>query len=189
MKVKNLNSSSAKTRKIIKNTFIQMLSEKREIGKITVSELVRRAEISRATFYAHFDDIYSVIEEFEIEIIDNFFTNAKLLATDNYEKFFEALFMFLKENDDNYKMMCKSNDVIFSAKRLTTLVINKLLELINSDPNIKNREFIELEISVFLEGLMCEYVKYCRDLTSITPADLYAYSLEWYKHFMKERCG
>lgn len=188
MKVKNLNNSSVKTRRIIKNTFIQMLSEKKEIAKISVSELVERADISRATFYAHFDDIYSVAEEFEIELINKFFTNAKLLATDNYDKFFEALFLFLKENDENYKMMCKSNEVIFSAKRLTTLVVNKLLELIDNDSNIKNRDFIELEISIFLEGLMCEYVKYCRRLSSVTPTELYVYAKEWYKHFMKERC-
>lgn len=189
MKVLNRNNSSVKTRRLIKNTFMQMLSEKKEISKISVSELVARAEISRATFYAHFDDIYSVVEEFEMELINEFFTNAKLLATDNYEKFFETLFAFLKENDENYKMMCKSNDVLFSAKRLTTLGVNKLLEIINSDSLIKNKEFIELEISIFLEGLICEYVKYCRNLTSVTPSDLYAYSKEWYKKFMKERCG
>lgn len=188
MKVRNLNNSSVKTRKLIKNTFIKMLAEKKEISKISISELVARADISRATFYAHFDDIYGVVEEFETELINQFFTNAKLLATDDYEKFFEALFLFLEENDENYKMMCKTNDFLFSAKRLTTLGINKLLELINSDPNIKNRDFIEMEISIFLEGLICEYVKYCRSLTSITPDDLYAYSKEWYKKFMKERC-
>ena len=153
MKVRNLNNSSVKTRRLIKNTFIKMLSEKKEISKISVSELVARADISRATFYAHFDDIYGVVEEFETELIDKFFTNAK-----------------------------------FSAKRLTTLGINKLLELINNDANIRNRDFIEMEISVFLEGLICEYVKYCRNLTSVTPSDLYAYSKEWYKKFMKERC-
>lgn len=189
MKVRNLNISSVKTRKLIKNTFIKMLAEKKEISKISVSELVARAEISRATFYAHFDDIYGVVEEFETELINKFFTNAKLLATDDYEKFFEALFLFLEENDENYKMMCKTNDFLFSAKRLTTLGINKLLELINNDANIRNRDFIEMEISVFLEGLICEYVKYCRNLTSVTPEDLYAYSKEWYKKFMKERCG
>lgn len=189
MKVLNRNNSSVKTRRLIKNTFMQMLSEKKEISKISVSELVARAEISRATFYAHFDDIYSVVEEFETELINEFFTNAKLLTTDNYEKFFETLFAFLKENDENYKMMCKSNDVLFSAKRLTTLGVNKLLEIINSDSNIKSKDFIEIEISIFLEGLICEYVKYCRNLTSVTPGDLYAYSKEWYKKFMKERCG
>ncbi len=188
MKVKNLNNSSVKTKRLIKNTFIQMLSEKKEVGKISVSELVERAEISRATFYAHFDDIYSVVEEFEREIIDEFFTNAKLLATDDYEKFFEMLFAFMKQNNENYKMMCKSDDVLFSAKKLATLAINKLMELIDNDTHIKNREFIELDISIFLEGLLCEYVKYCRGLTSISPNELYSYAKSWYKKFMLARC-
>lgn len=188
MKVKNLNNSSVKTRKLIKKTFISMLSEKKEINKITVSELVERADISRATFYAHFDDVYGVVEEFENEIIDKFFTNAKLLATDNYEKFFEELFSFMKENNENYKMMCRTNDFLFSAKRLSSLVINKFLELCNNDPNIRDKEFLETDISVFVEGLLCEYVKYCRGLTAASPEKLYEYTKFWYKKFMKARC-
>ncbi|MBD5131270.1 MAG: TetR/AcrR family transcriptional regulator [Clostridiales bacterium] len=188
MKVRNLNNSSVKTRRLIKNTFITLLAEKKEISKISVSELVARAEISRATFYAHFDDIYSVVEEFEREVIDEFFTNAKLLATDDYEKFFDALLSFMEQNNDNYKMMCKSDDVLFSAKKLTTLTVNKLMELIDNDPHIKNREFIELEISIFLEGLLFEYVKYCRGLSPIDPKELCAYAKSWYKKFMKARC-
>ena len=188
MKVKNLNNSSAKTRRLIKNTFIEMLSEKEEISKINVCDLVKRAEISRATFYSHFDDIYSVVEEFETELIDEFFTNAKLLATNDYEKFFKELFRFMSVNDTNYKMMCKANDFLFSAKRLVALATNKLLELINSDKNITNREFIELDISIFMEGLLCEYIKYCRNMTGVTLNELYDFSLSWYEKFMQERC-
>lgn len=165
-----------------------MLSEKREISKISVSELVERAEISRATFYAHFDDIYGVVEEFEREIIDEFFTNARLLATDDYAKFFDTLFAFMKQNNENYKMMCRSDDVLFSAKKLAELAVNKLMELIDNDPHIKNRDFIELDISVFLEGLLCEYVKYCRGLTAIAPGELYDYAKNWYEKFMAARC-
>lgn len=189
MKVRNLNNSSVKTRKLIKNTFFKMLAEKKEISKITVSELVARAEISRATFYAHFDDIYSVVEEFENELIEKFFTNARLLATDDYEKFFVVFFEFIKENDENYKMMCASNDFLFSAKRLATLGINKLMELLNNDPNIKNRDYLEIEVSVFVDGILCEYIKHCRGLNTITLEKLYDYTKNWYKKFMKERCN
>ncbi len=94
----------------------------------------------------------------------------------------------MKQNNENYKMMCKSDDVLFSAKKLATLAINKLMELIDNDTHIKNREFIELDISIFLEGLLCEYVKYCRGLTAITPNELYIYAKSWYEKFMKDRC-
>ena len=189
MKVKNLNNSSEKTRKLIKKTFIAMLEEKREINKISVSELAERAEISRATFYSHFDDIYGVVEEFENELIDEFFTNAKLLATDSYEKFFDALFSFMKKNNENYKMVCRTDEFLFSARKLSSLAVNKFLELCNNAPNIKNREFLETEISVFVEGLICEYIKYCRGLTSVTPEELSLFARKWYEKFMKERCG
>lgn len=188
MKVKNLNNSSVKTRKLIKDTFIEMLAEKKEISKISVSELVDRAHICRATFYSHFDDIYGVVGEFEKEIIDKFFTNVKLLATDDYEKFFEELFEFMKENQENYKMMCRTNDFLFSAEKLSTLVINKLLELCNSGKDIKDKRFLEVELSVFVEGLLCEYVKYCRGLTAVSSEQLYNFAKDWYKTFMKHRC-
>lgn len=189
MKVRNLNNSSVKTRKLIKDTFIKLLSEKREIKKITVCELVERAEISRATFYAHFDDIYGVASEFEKEIIDKFFTNAKLLASDDCDKFFDELFVFLKENDENYKMMFRSNDFLFSAQKLSSLVINKFMELCKDDPAIRDREFIETEISIFVEGLLSEYIKYCHGISASTPQQLYDYTRSWYKKFRKQRCG
>lgn len=187
MKVQNLNNSSIKTRKLIRDTFIKMLSEKKEIEKISVSALAARANISRATFYSHFDDIYDVVKEFEDELVNAFFTNAKLIATDDYEKFFEAIFSFLAENDENYKIICKSDDMLFSPNRLSTLAINKLLELMHGDKRIKNREHIELDISIFFEGCLLEYVKYCRGLSAFTLDDLYDFTKKWYQRFIKER--
>ena len=188
MKVQNLNNSSVKTRKLIRDTFIQMLSEKKEINKITVSALAERANISRATFYAHFDDIYGVVEEFEEELINTFFKNAELFATDNYEKFFEAIFSFMKENDKYYKIICKSDSLFFAPKRLSALAIGKLSELVNNDKRIINKRFIELEIRIYFEGSLLEYVRYCRGQSTFTLDDLYAFTKEWYSNFMKERC-
>lgn len=70
MKAQNLNNSSKKTRKTIKRIFAEMLSEKKELGKVSVSELCARAEISRGTFYAHYDDIYAVLNEIENDFIE-----------------------------------------------------------------------------------------------------------------------
>lgn len=89
MKVKNLNRSSAKTKRIIKSVFAEMLSEYKEISRISVSELCRRADISRSTFYSHYDDTYSIAQDYENELIDRFFSNTKLLEAESAEKFAE----------------------------------------------------------------------------------------------------
>ena len=43
MKVKNLNNSSLKTKEAIRTAFAEMVKEKQDLNKITVTELVRRA--------------------------------------------------------------------------------------------------------------------------------------------------
>ena len=50
MKVRCLNSSALKTRNIIKDTFAKMINEKKQLEKITITELVNRAGITRSTF-------------------------------------------------------------------------------------------------------------------------------------------
>lgn len=187
MKVQNLNNSSRKTRKIIKNVFAEMLSEKKELGKITVSELCKRADISRGAFYSHFDDIYSVAEDYENEMIDTFFSNARLFESKDIMKFIDSIFEFIRQNNENYRLLCKSNDFLFAAKKLSAIASGKLLELCHNDPRIRNREHIELELQIFLEGMLCEYVKYCRGYSSTTLDDLYVYTKYWVTCFLAQR--
>ena len=155
MKVKNLNRSSIKTKRIIKSVFAEMLSEYKEISRISVSELCERADISRSTFYSHYDDTYSIAQDYENELIDRFFSNTKLLEAESAEKFAEIFFQYISENDENYKLLCRSNDFLFTAKKLTTIATNKFLELCNRDKRIKNKEYLSLDISVFVNGLLC----------------------------------
>ncbi len=187
MKAKNLNNSSRKTKKLIKKVFAEMLAEKKDLVKISVSELCVRAELSRGTFYSHYDDIYGVAEEYENELIDAFFDNARLVDSQNIMQFIDSVFEYIRKNDENYRLLCKSNDFLFAAKKLTAIASGKLLELCASDDRIKKRDFIETEIQIFLEGLLCEYVKYCRGYTTKTLDDFYAYTKFWVQNFIASR--
>lgn len=189
MKVKDLNRSSAKTKRLIKGVFAEMLSEYKEISRISVSELCRRADISRGTFYAHYDDTYSVAEDYENELIDRFFDNAKLLGAISAEQFADIFFEYIRENDENYKLLCRSNELLFTAKKLTSIATNKLLELCNRDGRVKNKDYLALDIAVFVDGLLCEYVKYCRGLSGVGLDDLYAFTKMWIHDFSARRFG
>ena len=185
MKAQGLNNSSKKTRRLIKKVFAEMLSERRELGKISVSELCRRADISRGAFYSHYDDIYGVAEDYENELIDLFFDNIRLIGAENIPQFIDSIFEFIRQNDENYRLLCKANDFFFAAKKLTTIASGKLLELCLGDPRIKDRTYLEFEIQIFLEGLLCEYVKCCRGYSSKTLDDLYAYTKYWVSSFLE----
>ncbi len=59
-----------KTIKSIKNAFLALRSKK-PLYKITVKELCEMAEISKPTFYLHYQDIYDLSDKMEMEIIDS----------------------------------------------------------------------------------------------------------------------
>ncbi|MBU3130472.1 TetR/AcrR family transcriptional regulator [Clostridium tagluense] len=57
-----------KTRANIKNTFIELLSEK-ELNEITIQNILDKALINRSTFYKHYSDKYELVEQLVDEIV------------------------------------------------------------------------------------------------------------------------
>ncbi len=187
MKVQNLNNSSRKTKRMIKKIFAEMLSEKKELDKISVSELCKRADISRGTFYAHYDDIYGVAEDYENELIDAFFNNIRLISSHSINEFIDSIFEYIRQNDENYRLLCKSNDALFIVKKLNDIATKKILELCKNDTRIKNTNYLDFDIKIFLGGLFFEYVRYCRGYSNIKIDDLYQYTKYWVQNFIASR--
>ena len=187
MKAKNVNSASRKTCQAIKRVFAEMLSEKKELNKITVSELCRRAGISRGAFYTHYDDIYGVAQDYENEWISAFSESTRLASVENPEQFVDVFFEYVRKNGENYRLLCRSNDFLLSVKKLASFAAARFLELCYASHRLQNKQHIELEIRIFVEGLLCEYVRYCRGSVTPTPEELYTYIREWVRDFAARR--
>lgn len=83
------------TKKAIKETFIKLLSE-RPLSQITVKDIVETCGINRNSFYYHFQDIPSLIEEIVIEEADRIITEYPTL--DSLEMGFHAVIDFAEKN-------------------------------------------------------------------------------------------
>jgi AcrR family transcriptional regulator len=59
-----------KTRANIKNTFIELLSEK-EFNEITIQNILDKALINRSTFYKYYSDKYELAEQLVHEVLKN----------------------------------------------------------------------------------------------------------------------
>ncbi len=59
-----------KTRRSITNAFLQLRRSK-PLERITVKELAELAEVSKATFYLHYRDIYDLSDTLQEEVIQN----------------------------------------------------------------------------------------------------------------------
>ncbi|MCD7867634.1 MAG: TetR/AcrR family transcriptional regulator [Clostridiales bacterium] len=86
-----------KTKRSIRSAFLA-LREKKPLERITVKELAGKAEISKATFYLHYRDIYDSSETLENELIqtclkgirdpETFLTNPSEFVTDFVNMFY-----------------------------------------------------------------------------------------------------
>lgn len=58
------------TKMVIRNSLLELLRTK-PIAKITVTEICERADINRATFYAHYSDPLDLLHSLESEVIED----------------------------------------------------------------------------------------------------------------------
>ena len=97
-----------KTREAIFGAFIDLLSEK-EYGKITVGEIIKNADVGRATFYAHFETKDYLLKEMCEELFCHVFDAAGdgqpehrlIFECDAPDSVFLHLFQHILKNDNN----------------------------------------------------------------------------------------
>ena len=68
MSVKKNYRNAVRSKKMIRQAFLELLQEK-PCEKITVTDIAQRADLNRSTFYAHYPDVQGLIEEIEDEIV------------------------------------------------------------------------------------------------------------------------
>ncbi len=62
-----------RTKKLLRQALTRLMRQK-EFQSITVTDVVREADINRGTFYAHYRDVYDLKEKIESEMISDFRT-------------------------------------------------------------------------------------------------------------------
>lgn len=126
-----------KTRESIFSAFIELLSEK-DFNQITVGEIIDRADVGRATFYAHFETKDSLLAELCEELFCHIFDAENNQQSDHKHIFncdapdsvFLHLLQHLQKNDNNIRKLlsCPNNELFLRHFKinLQRLIISKL---------------------------------------------------------------
>ncbi len=110
-----------KSRRSIFDSFIELLSEK-SYDKITVGEIIQRADVGRATFYAHFETKDFLLSELCGELFDHIFESASgkgdshshIFHCEAPDSVFLHLFQHLQKNDNNIlELLSGRNNELF----------------------------------------------------------------------------
>lgn len=113
-----------KTKKNIKRTMIDML-DSMSFEKITVAELCRRGEISRITFYTHYDDKYALINEMYNDYLKEAYdiyhdlqakNNEKMDSFTGYKNLLQCVLDMFYKNFDYFKhTSAEENPYLFTT--------------------------------------------------------------------------
>lgn len=117
--------NAIRSKKLIRNAFIELLQTK-TLDRITVTNIVERAELNRGTFYAHYTDINMLIQSIEDEIAQSLYN--LLSDVENPYLLKDPLSMFLKISQ--YLEQNKELIIVLMGSQSTNLFIVQLPELI-----------------------------------------------------------
>lgn len=132
MNIKN-NRRRKESQEKIEKAFIELL-QSREIKNITVSDLIKEAQLNRSTFYANYIDIFDLADKTR-EKLENDFSN--LFA--DYDYFNEhsgalKMFQHIKDNQIFYKTYFK---LCYDDKHLISVYDPRRAEKEQMSDNLK----------------------------------------------------
>ena len=163
MERNNLDRRQRKTREAIFNAFMMLLSNK-NFNNITVGEIIEKADVGRATFYAHFETKDYLLKDLCAELFDHIFclegkdNSFSSFDCDLEDSVFLHLFKHVKKNDNNiYKLLCSKNNEIFLEyfkSGIKQLVNKHIGDFNNKKPkNIPDDFWVDHITNTFIETL------------------------------------
>ena len=151
-----------RSREAIFSAFTQLL-ERKDFSRITVEEIIQKADVGRSTFYAHFETKESLLQALcdelfchVFDVIDHHTDHRHIFQCNNTEPVFEHLFRHLMTNDHNLLRLlsCPNNALFLSYFRsgLEQVALRQLpLFESRKDPRLPDSFWVDHIASTFVE--------------------------------------
>lgn len=167
--------SSICSRRMIREAYIQLLKEK-DLSKITVTDIVTRADLNRAIFYAHYPDVRGVTEEIEDEIIEKMID---VLKEFKFTSFFKnpaplllKLSRCLEEDDEFYRTLIRANGSEIFMEKLKNVFSDYMLNNSDIPEDMRHTKTVRLRVYYFAGGIINIYKQWFRGGLDCTLNDI-----------------
>lgn len=153
-----------KTRTAIREAFASLVMEK-EYQHLTVSEIAKRANIDRKTFYLHYENIDGIMGEMEEEAaqslimileVNDFFDNSFDIGI-----LYPALNSLVDENAELFRRMAKNPSYGFFILRVKDIIKDTIIRFAEQKIEM-NQEEASLYAEFFASGIVAVYVQWLK---------------------------
>lgn len=167
--------SSIRSRRLIREAYVALLKEK-DLAKITVTDIVNRADINRATFYAHYPDVRGVTEEIENEIITKMLNVLKEFKFTNFFSNPAPLLLqisrYIEEDAEFYRIMIKANGSEIFMEKLKKCFTDYMINDSDIPADMRHSKMVSLRVCYFAGGIVNLYKQWFRGDLNCTLNDI-----------------
>lgn len=167
--------SAIRSRRMIREAYMELLKEK-DLSKITVTDIIKRADLNRATFYAHYPDVRGVTEEIENEIIEKML---EVLKEFQFTSFFRnpaplllKISRYLEEDTDFYRILVRANGSEILMEKLKKVFSDHMLNDSDIPESMRQSKMVELRVCYFAGGIVNLYKQWFRGDLNCTLNDI-----------------
>lgn len=127
-----------KTKETLKNALGELMLEK-DVSRITIKELTEKSKINRGTFYLHYNDINSLLNEIENDLIEGLVStisqgvdlNSSFEIYSQLMKFFE----FTKKEKLLFRVLTSRHGDIVFLKKLKQTLLSSFTIMLSPNPD------------------------------------------------------
>lgn len=151
--------NAIRSKQLIREAMITLLNKK-SLTEITVSDIVKTANINRGTFYNHYGNPIEVLEEIKEELMQKL-TNALKLSKEknDVDTFLNTIIEHFRKNEKEYRKIIDA---------IPMSVIDKMKqELINEIETLKP-DIDNLSLSLIVNGIAGLYLDFLKDKVSFS---------------------
>lgn len=172
----------------IKTNLALLLKKYKDINKVNVKELVKQCNISRSTFYSHYQSINDVVDSIKNDYLNNIIDSMDISGIDDIELFVVNVHKYLKVNDEIIHQFFKGKNTFMFAISFADRIKEKIISAIDEELLKKYKKEIYLELSIYVDGYVMEVINYflsdnyCLKLKDINKSILI--KIEHFKQFI-----
>ncbi|KAA1187220.1 TetR/AcrR family transcriptional regulator [Paenibacillus sp. B2(2019)] len=157
---KRVDPRAIRSKKMLKNAVFSLLAENVEISQLTVQKIANRAELNRATFYLHYEDINDLLRQIVHEIFDDLSMKVEPLLQVKSSIEQEQLVIFLSYFYEYRQIFA----VLVEHKGFKNQLTNLLKNTIEKRRKVRNidstKEVVSLDIiAASLLGIIMWWIK------------------------------
>lgn len=143
--------NATRSKVMIKKAFIELLKVK-PANKITVTDIIKKADVSRGTFYSHFLDTRDLLESFQRDFLDqltNFIhKHQEDVLVDCIDLLLQKMFTVLKSDLDTYRVLANQDFMFGFYLNMKHLLITELVK--GHDVPLE----VERSLNIYVGGLI-----------------------------------